>query len=111
MFRTSAAVVLCTALCVPILGAGAPAWASDGLQDPTRPWAGEARGQVKAPAFIVSAILISDQRRVAVLNGRAVTAGDRVDGATVSAIGPTTVRLRYRGRDIEAALPKGKIRQ
>ncbi|MEL7450338.1 MAG: hypothetical protein AAFN78_14080 [Pseudomonadota bacterium] len=99
------------ALCVGLLGTGTHALASDGPQDPTRPWASEARSLAKAPAFTVSAILISDQRRVAVLNGRAVTAGDRVDGATVSAIGPRTVRLRYRGRDIEAALPKGKIRQ
>ncbi len=87
------------------------AWSADALQDPTRPYASESRPALRTPAFTVSAILISDVRRVAILNGKAVSAGDRINGATVHAIRPDSVQLKFQGRTIEAALRKGKIRE
>jgi hypothetical protein len=87
-------------------GAGEP------LRDPTRPHRAEqAAGVVKAQGFRVSAIFVSDARRIAILNGHAVAVGDQVDGATVTAIGERTVRLVYRGSAISAKLNTARIRQ
>ena len=89
----------------------AAANAGDSLRDPMRPDHAQAATPAQAQRFRVSAIFLSDVRRVAILNGRTVTVGDRVDGATVTAIGDNTVRLAYQGRAISAILKTARIRQ
>ncbi len=105
---------------VPLLAclllAAADAHATDdGLRDPTRPDAAgappaEAR---RAPAtrYVVSAIFYSAERRVAVVNGQAVSAGDRVGAARVRAIGQDWLTLDVGGRTITARLAKTTVRR
>lgn len=76
------------------------AWAEEEFRDPTRP------PDVSAPAarsdqgeetreWILTSVLVSGQRRVAVLNGRQVSAGDEIDGARVVEVNTTGVTLAY----------------
>lgn len=68
------------------------------LADPTRP----ARSSLRSPsvtetteaALTLQSVLLSEQRRVAVINGRRVQPGDRVFGARVVEISLFAVRLR-----------------
>lgn len=78
------------------------------LADPTRPpgpeeirafLAGEPDGQ-RQPGWRLQSVLISDDRRIAVINGRRVTVGDRLAGAEVIDIQPGRAKLRHRGGDI-----------
>jgi len=71
----------------------------DAVPDPTRPptaaeiraWRGTA--DARETQWRLESVLISDRRRVAVINGHTVGAGDTVDGARVLAIEPGRVRL------------------
>lgn len=80
--------------------------------DPTRPptpdeiraWRGQAGDQ---PAtWRLESILISEQRRVAVINGQTVSTGDQVDGAVVTAIAAGSVRLAARGEIVELTMDR-----
>ena len=99
-----------------------PALADDAevLRDPTRPY--NARSVAIAPgggggsrsggggvtSFRVTAIFTSDMRRIAVVNGRRVTEGDKVDGATVVEILADRLRLNLGGKAITSrVLPYG----
>ncbi len=66
------------------------------LPDPTRPHGASAGGR---SASGVQSILISPQRKVAVVNGREVTVGDRVGDAVVVDIRPYEVILNRNGRE------------
>lgn len=88
---------------LPLLCAGlaavSPAGAADSydsLPDPTRPsgW----QGREATPAGVQS-ILISPQRKVAVVHGRTVTIGDRIGDAVVVDIRPYEVILNRGGRE------------
>lgn len=75
------------------------------FSDPMRP---DRTRSAAAPAraeFEVTAIFHSAERQTAIVNGHLVAAGDRVDGAEVVAIGPRALKLRYRGKSIQRALP------
>lgn len=85
-------------LCFGLAGISA-AGAADpfaALPDPTRPsgWHGG-----EAPRAGVQSILVSPQRKVAVVNGRTVTVGDRVGDAVVVDIRPYEVILNRGGRE------------
>lgn len=85
---------------------------SAAVPDPTRPptpeeiraWHDQEAGQ--ALAWRLESVLISDRRRVAVINGRAVRVGDRVDGALVTAISPGSVTLNAEGGTLELTLAR-----
>jgi MSHA biogenesis protein MshK len=72
------------------------------MPDPTRPsgW----RADDRAPAAGVQSILISPQRKVAVVHGRTVTVGDRVGDAVVVDILPYEVILNRGGRETRLRL-------
>lgn len=76
------------------------AHAQPALSDPTRPpnvLAGAARDAsqpVEAPAQRLQSVLISPQRRLAVIDGRTVPLGGKVDGATLVQIAETHVTLK-----------------
>jgi MSHA biogenesis protein MshK len=76
--------------------------ASAEISDPMRPPdyrsadASKRSGPAR-PHFSLTSTLISPERRVAVINGRRVSVGGRVDGARVLAIGSSEVRLRAGG--------------
>ncbi|MDH5327245.1 MAG: hypothetical protein OEZ68_05590 [Gammaproteobacteria bacterium] len=79
------------------------------VADPTRPLyskgAKQKRAAIPAPItpasrFDLSAVLVSGQRTVAVVNGQILLPGDRVDGAVVAKIDPGSVTLEHNGRTL-----------
>ncbi len=78
--------------------------ADDILRDPTRPFSVPALAATRNATFVVSAIFVSEDRRVAIVNGRRVTEGDEVDGAIVVKIQTDGLRLNLGGLAIEARL-------
>jgi len=72
------------------------------LDDPTRPpgYRLALPGGKKATTtyFSVSSIRLSSTQRVAIINDRTVEAGDRVNGAKVLAIYPSSVKLKRQGK-------------
>lgn len=86
---------------------------ADLLRDPTRPYyatrtVAATPGRTSSPGFRVTAIFTSDQRRIAVVNGRRVGEGDRVDGATVIEILADDIRLNVNGKVVTSrVLPNG----
>lgn len=89
-------------LCVLTALAASPAAAAQAtLPDPTRPPAASAdEGTRTAPAregsplHRLQSVLISPERKLAVIDGRTVLLGGRIDDATVVAITETGVTLR-----------------
>lgn len=95
-----------------LLGIVQPAIAeSDG--DPTRPYS--ARSVVSAgtrtAAFNVSAIFVSTERRVAVVNGQRVTEGDSINGAIVVEINRDALRLNLNGKELTTRLLPAGLRK
>lgn len=82
------------------------------VPDPTRPptaeeiraWQSQDTGQ--PTAWRLESVLISERRKVAVINGRTVGVGDRVDGALVTAIEPGSVSLSADGRTLDLTLAR-----
>ena len=75
------------------------AGADDRLRDPTRPYtAGPGNTAAPAPRFRVNAIIVSDDRRIAIVNGRRVGVGDHVNGATVREITKTELQIEIDGQ-------------
>lgn len=83
--KRTAAIGLPALIVLALTGA---AGASD-LPDPTRPLGG-----VAAAGGGLQSILVSPQRRLAVIDGRTVGVGDRVGSAVVAEIQPYEVVLR-----------------
>ncbi len=82
--------------------------------DPTRPptsaeiqvfLGGEnAASQPEEQRWQLQSVLISDKRRLAIINDRRITEGDQIDSAEVLAIHPGRVELRYRSERIVLTL-------
>lgn len=61
--------------------------AEEHFRDPTRPYSARAVVYGSTPAaFKVNALIVSDERRLAIVNGRRVRIGDAIGGATVVGI-------------------------
>lgn len=107
MFRpiaiSSSGRVLALALAVLVVAAGAAARAADApLKDPMQPYQpvpSDAQGAVEQP-FRLTGVLVSDTRRVAVINGKRLGVGERIDGAEVTRIDPKRVELRRGGEPL-----------
>ena len=73
---------------------------ADELRDPTKP--PQARPSSQQPAAItrysLDSILVSDSRRIAVINGVSLAAGERVGNATVRRIARDRVLLEINGK-------------
>ncbi|NOX43993.1 MAG: hypothetical protein GXP19_09715 [Gammaproteobacteria bacterium] len=86
------------------------------IDDPTRPPglnsvpARPASMVKKGPRWVLSSTLVSPERRAAVINDRVVVLGDRVAGATVVKIEPSTVHLRSGGNDVTLVLLKKNVK-
>lgn len=102
MFRRQVKVLLIAGLFGLLVPAGRVDAAS--LPDPTRPpqrfIAPAASSPVVTDSWQLGSILIAPQRRVAVINGRPLSVGDKVGGAKVVAIEPGQVRLKRGSRVI-----------
>jgi len=86
------------------------------LEDPTRPPTVDVKRTTvmstvsKRTRWTLSSTLVSSGRRTAVINDQVVSKGDRINGATVVSIQPSTVRLRNRGREVTLIMLKKKIK-
>lgn len=80
------------------------------LRDPTRPYLPEARELAARPGYTLNAVIVSAERRVAIVNGQRVGVGGTVDGATVVAIEKTELILEKDGKRISIGLNKGASR-
>ncbi len=82
------------------------------LRDPTRPYSGKSVVvPARAAKFSVTAILVSEKRRVAIVNGQHVSEGDQVDGATVVEILAHSLRLNLRGKEFTTPLLPDALRK
>ena len=106
-------VCLRALLCGLLLLIAASGLQAEPLRDPTRP-----PQSLTVPARVettskwqVSSILISADRRVAMVNGRAVQVGDRVSGARVLAIAADSVRLRNEKKEFTVRLHTQRIKE
>lgn len=98
-----------------LLSAGGPAFAQ-ALADPTRPPnlsglpSGAAAAAVSGP--VLQSIVLSPERKIAVISGKLVGIGDRVGDATLVAIDFDSVRLREgRGTRLLKLLPDVRKRE
>lgn len=105
--RPLTAIALGLLLAGPACAAGAPLEGADPMRPPGAPAAGTSR----APSWTLSSTLVGDGRRLAVVNGRLVGVGDRVDGARVIDIDPRRVRLAVDGRAFDVPLQHGRWKQ
>jgi hypothetical protein len=74
------------------------------LRDPTRPYVPVQNTPASSPRFVVNAIIISPQRRVAIVNGHRVSVGSSIGGATVTAIDKDRLVLAIGNKRITAML-------
>ena len=79
-----------------------PAWT---MEDPTRPSAYRAQVSV-ARDYELQSVLLSGARRIAFVNGKALSVGDSLGSAKVVSIDRDRVILRSQGREI--ALQAGR---
>lgn len=79
---------------------------ADVLIDPMRPYTPEVRVErsVGGKAYVLSAILYSTERRIAIVNGRPVSEGQRIHGARVERIEPGKVELLVDGNRLKLVL-------
>jgi len=98
-----------------LLSAGGPAFAQ-ALADPTRPPnlsglpSGAAGASVSGP--VLQSIVLSPERKIAVISGKLVGIGDRVGEATLVSIDFDSVRLREgRGTRLLKLLPDVRKRE
>jgi hypothetical protein len=80
------------------LTATVAAGAEPPLRDPMQPYRAVAGSEdptgAPAPRFRLTAVLISSERRVAIVNGKPYRPGALVDGAEIVEIEPRSIRLR-----------------
>lgn len=85
--------------------------AQENLRDPTRPYVERRSVTVAAPQYKVNAIIVSSDRRVAIVNGQRVVIGGSVNGARVVTIEKDHLTLEKDGKRIRAALNDRASRQ
>lgn len=97
-----------------LVSLGAVGAAAAELADPTRPTRTlpATPGSPQAAAALrVSAIFISGERRIAVVNGRSVRVGETIGGATVQRIERDRVSFLRGGRTFSVTLLSASARQ
>lgn len=72
------------------------------LKDPMRPYQRQPSGDsaVSGPTFDLTAVLISESRRIAVVNGGLYREGDEIAGSRLTQIRPESIRLRRGGTEL-----------
>ncbi len=78
--------------------------ADEVLRDPTRPYTVVEQRTAAPPRFVVNAIIVSEDRRVAIVNGRRVGVGSSLSGARVVAIDKDQLVLDIDGKRVTARL-------
>jgi len=82
--------------------------------DPTRPptqaeieaWlrGGQVESSAAPTVFQLQSVLLSSQRRIAIINGERVSVGDEIDGAIVAAIDAGRVILDHDGKTLSLSI-------
>ena len=89
------APILAALICALTASTGA----AQALRDPTRPPAESARGaagKIEQSGWILQSVLISPERRYAIINGEVVPLGGSIAGAELVAVAEERVTLRTR---------------
>jgi len=98
---------------VALLLAVLPVAAQQGLGDPTRPTSlaepAPARAVQSGPRWRLQSTLVADTRRLAVINGRTVSQGDRIDGAVVREVRQEGVTLEVGDQRVELRIVPGSV--
>jgi MSHA biogenesis protein MshK len=81
------------------------------LQDPTRPQFANPKAPTQVSEYELNAIILSVDRRIAVINGKSLRVGDMVEDAKVVAIEPNTVQLLGSNGRITLTLLNQSVRQ
>lgn len=102
MFKTATLAAICFGFTL----AAARADDVPAPRDPMQPYArgGAGAAGVAKPRFMLTAVLISSERRIAVLNGKPYQSGESVDGAEIVRIESSAVHLREHGAQIVVPL-------
>lgn len=87
-----------------LLECGGTSLASEDLRDPTRPYSAQRATAAYAPRYKVNAIIVSDERRIAVINGKRIGVGGHVNGATVISIEERELKLDVGGQQLTLRL-------
>jgi len=93
-----------------VLWAASATVAAEQLRDPTRPYSAPIYREAARPQFKVNAIIVSSERRIAIVNGKRVGEGDRVNGATVVSISKRQLTLDVGDRELTLGLNNGTSR-
>lgn len=103
MFRHSATLLIAATWLI-----GAASASDSPLRDPTEPYRPAPGAARAAPQqrYVLTAVLVSASRRVAVVNGRPCMVGDTIDGAEIVRIDAKQVHVRRGGRDIVLRLQR-----
>ncbi len=82
-------------------------------RDPTRPYSARSLlpPATGTAAFNVSAIFVSTERRVAIVNGQRVIEGDSINGAVVVEINKDGLRLNLHGKELTTRLLPAGLRK
>lgn len=80
------------------------------VNDPTRPSYYQS-DKAKAIPLLLSSVLWSDQRRVAIINGKALSEGDVIADATVVKIEKQQVRINQNGVLVDLILRRPSIKR
>jgi len=98
---------------VALLLAVLPVAAQQGLGDPTRPTSlaepAPARAVQSGPRWRLQSTLVADTRRLAIINGRTVAQGDRIDGAVVREVRQEGVTLEVGDQRVELRIVPGSV--
>jgi MSHA biogenesis protein MshK len=87
--------ILASVLCMAVASTAV----AQALRDPTRPAAGSSRaaaGKTGQSGWVLQSVLISPERRYAIINGEVVAVGESISGAQLIAVAAERVTLRTR---------------
>ena len=95
------------ALAALLMSVATAGLADELFRDPTRPYTAQQTYASVPSRFKVNAIIVSDDRRLAIVNGRRVGVGDSIGGATVTAIAKHELTLDVAGETRTLRLKRG----
>ena len=81
------------------------------LADPMRPGGYEGGATASGPRWVLQSTLVSDTRRLAVVNGDIVRIGDRIGGARVLSIHYGEIWLERNGRRFRLSLKPTEVKK
>ena len=80
------------------------------MTDPTRP-SGYVAAKASSGKLVLESVLVSEQRTVAVINGKPLSVGEKIESAKVLTIAKDQVRLQRAGKIIVLKTKQATVRQ